>query len=143
MIISAFPACGKTWLFQNLQSVSDSDSSKFSWISDGVRHPDFPNNYIQHIKSIQSDFDYITVSSHSVVTKALLDNKLDFVIVYPAIENKQEWIQRCKNRGNTDAFIKIINDNYENWIIEIEKLPVKKIKLQKGQYLSNVLDKIK
>ena len=33
-IISAFPACGKTYLFENFKDkiILDSDSSKFSWI---------------------------------------------------------------------------------------------------------------
>lgn len=45
-IISAFPACGKTYVFENFKGkvILDSDSSKFSWVIVGnqkVRHPDF------------------------------------------------------------------------------------------------------
>ena len=35
IIISAFPACGKTWCVNNLHDkfdMSDSDSSNFSWV---------------------------------------------------------------------------------------------------------------
>ena len=50
-VISAFPGTGKSYFHRNSDSkVLDSDSSKFSWIEEGVRHPDFPNNYMTHIK---------------------------------------------------------------------------------------------
>ena len=57
-VISAFPGCGKSWCFNNLQDkykMLDSDSSNFSWAygEEGQklgRNPDFPQNYISHIK---------------------------------------------------------------------------------------------
>ena len=59
-IVSAFPACGKSYIFDNMKSIDcvDSDSSQFSWILDehgkstGMRNPDFPNNYKGHIDSL-------------------------------------------------------------------------------------------
>ena len=61
LVISAFPGCGKTtfyneWRNNSGKRILDSDSSLFSWIYDDEgnktdkRNPDFPNNYIQHIK---------------------------------------------------------------------------------------------
>lgn len=60
IVISAFPACGKSYKVKNYNgkpyTMLDSDSSNFSWIKDElgnntkVRNPDFPSNYIQHIK---------------------------------------------------------------------------------------------
>ena len=50
-LISGFPGIGKTYYKQKSElNVLDSDSSKFSWIEKDVRHPDFPQNYIDHIK---------------------------------------------------------------------------------------------
>ena len=82
IIISAFPACGKTWCVENLKDkfdMSDSDSSNFSWVynktEDGTtikeRNPEFPKNYIDHIKSLIGEKDFIFVSSHDVVRKVL------------------------------------------------------------------------
>lgn len=55
----------------------DSDSSNFSWVKDEngnntkERNPEFPKNYIEHIKSNIGKVDVIFVSSHKVVREAL------------------------------------------------------------------------
>jgi len=46
-VISAFPGTGKTYFHRNAElKVYDSDSSKYSWIKEGLKDPNFPNNYI-------------------------------------------------------------------------------------------------
>lgn len=130
-VISAFPGCGKTYCFNNYQdkySMLDSDSSDFSWIKDEngnntkERNPDFPNNYIEHIKENIGKVDIIFVSSHEVVREALKENNIKTVIVYPKKELKEEWIRRFKARGNNEGFIKFISDNWDNFIEDIETL---------------------
>ena len=52
-IISGFPLVGKTYLFENQDktpfTITDSDSSNFSWIKDSegnkVRNSEFPQNF--------------------------------------------------------------------------------------------------
>jgi hypothetical protein len=103
----------------------DSDSSEFSWIKDenGIntkeRNPDFPNNYIEHIKSNIGKVDVIFVSSHEVVRKALAENNIKTIIVYPGKELKEEWIRRFKQRGNNEGFINFISSNWDKFIEEI------------------------
>lgn len=144
-VISAFPACGKTYCFENKQSyyngILDSDSSEFSWIKDengnntDVRNPDFPNNYIKHIKDNMGKVEIIFVSSHDVVRDALKENDIEYTLVYPDINQKDEWIRRFKNRGNNDGFINFISNNWDNFITDMEnetyprkiKLPYKYI----------------
>ena len=72
-IISAFPGTGKTYFHTHKGplATADSDSSHFSWISKGVRHPEFPANYIEHINDLMGKVDYIFVSSHQDVRNAL------------------------------------------------------------------------
>lgn len=144
-VISGFPAVGKSYLYNNHKElkVLDSDSSKFSWESEGVRHPDFPNNYIRHIKRNLGVVDVIFVSSHKVVREALENNGIDYTIVYPNISLKGEYISRYINRGNDDSFIEFLNDNWEEFItdIENERFPVK-VELQKGQYMKDVIEHI-
>jgi len=104
----------------------DSDSSQFSWIKDEdgnntkERNPDFPQNYIDHIKKNIGKVDVIFVSSHDVVRKALVDNGIRTIIVYPNKDLKSEWIRRFKERGNNEAFINFISDNWEKFISDIE-----------------------
>lgn len=89
VIISAFPACGKSYVFENEKKIKvlDSDSSQFSWRVDGsgqkVRDENFPGNYIQHIKDNLGKADVIFVSSHLQVREAMAAAGLKFVTVYP------------------------------------------------------------
>ena len=65
-VISAFPGTGKSYFHQNSNlDILDSDSSKYSWISEGVRNPDFPDNYMAHIKGKIGSADIILVSRSS------------------------------------------------------------------------------
>lgn len=140
-VISAFPACGKTtyynkwgrnqnntWKDENIgEIILDSDSSNFSWVKDGngnntkERHPDFPNNYIKHIKDNLNKAHVIFVSSHEVVRKALEEADVEYHLFYPDKSLKDEWIRRFRERGNDEGFISFISNNWDNFIDDIEK----------------------
>ena len=129
-IISAFPGVGKTYYHNKHKDTTlDSDSSNFSWIKDEngnntkVRNPEFPQNYINHIKDNIGKYEYIFVSSHKDVRNALLDNCIFFYIVYPDSTRKDEFIQRYRNRGNDENFIKLVSDNWDSWMRERRFLP--------------------
>lgn len=59
------------------------------------------------------------------------------------MELKDEYINRYRNRGNDEKFIRFIESNWDSFINDIEKewFP-RKIKLKSGQYLSDVVDKL-
>ena len=129
LVISAFPACGKSYFFKHNQdkfSTLDSDSSEFSWVKDKdgkntkQRNPNFPQNYIDHILSNIGKVDITFVSSHEIVRKALAENKIKTIIIYPNKCLKTQWIKRFKERGNDEGFIKFISDNWDNFIDDIE-----------------------
>jgi hypothetical protein len=121
-IISAFPGTGKTTFYEsNKGSVIDSDSSNFSWVIEDVkkiRNPDFPQNYINHILENIGKYEFILVSSHKVVREALINNCIFFYLVYPNINRKEEYLKRYKDRGNAAEFVKLLNDNWDNWVRE-------------------------
>ncbi len=135
LVISAFPATGKTYFFNNTKlNVLDSDSSNFD-------KKDFPNNYIEHIKKNINKVDIILVSSHKEVRDALVKNGIDFMLVYPKIELKDEYIQRYKQRGSNEGFIQLITDNWDVWITELKtQVCCTKIGLTKNDYLSNFIN---
>lgn len=143
LVISGFPGVGKSYLtkINEKMIVLDSDSSLFSWIKDGVRNPNFPSNYIEHIKENIGYADNIFVSSHDVVREVLESNNIDYLLVYPSVELKDEYIQRYRERNSDEKFIKFIETNWEQFIFDIEKetFPTL-IKLQSGQYLRDVLE---
>lgn len=106
--------------------ILDSDSSLFSWIYDengnktDQRNPDFPNNYIQHIKEHMDTEDIIFVSSHKVVRDALKSEGIPYILIYPERNMKDEWMRRFRERGNSEAFIKFQDDNWDTFIDEME-----------------------
>lgn len=132
IVVSAFPGCGKSYAYNhygNKFSILDSDSSNFSWIKDAEgnntedRNPDFPKNYIEHIKNNIGKVDIIFVSSHDIVRKELEKSKINYFLVYPVNSNEQknEWLKRFRERGNNEKFIEFISNNWDNFIDDIEQ----------------------
>ena len=128
IVISAFPACGKSYTYKNFNgkpyTMIDSDSSKFSWIyENGVktdkRNPNFIEDYISHIKENIGKVDVIFVSSHAEVRKALRDNNIKYFMIYPSLEMKDEMLRRMKERGNDEKFIEFQNTHYEEFITSV------------------------
>jgi hypothetical protein len=124
--------------------VLDSDSSQFSWIKDEngvnttVRNPDFPNNYIAHIKENIGVADIIFVSSHADVRKSLVENQIPFTLVYPNISLKNEYVQRYINRGNAEGFIKLVERSWNEWIEQCDdQLGCSKIVLDAGEFITD------
>jgi len=124
-IVSAFPGIGKSYYFkENPGDSIDSDYSLFSWVKDEngkntkERNPEFPGNYIKHIKKNIGNYKYIFVSSHKEVREALKEACLHFYLIYPGIARKGEFLERYEERGNPDSFINLIDENWESWITE-------------------------
>ena len=140
-IISAFPGTGKTYFHQNSDlKVLDSDSSKYHWIKKGGRNPDFPNNYIAYIKKNLGKVDFILVSSHALVRGALINEGIEYTLVFPERSQKNEYLERFKQRESSEVFVNLLFKNWDRWISELEgQLGCIKIKLKQGQYLSDIL----
>ncbi len=126
-IISAFPGTGKSYYHKlHPDTTLDSDSSNFSWVKDEngnntkERNPNFPQNYIEHIKANIGKYEYIFVSSHKEVRESLLNNCLFFFLVYPDRGRKEEFIQRYKDRGNNESFIQLVDSKWDEWIDELD-----------------------
>lgn len=147
LIISGFPGIGKSHFFRLMKNsgkkILDSDSSLFSWIEKGVRHPDFPQNYIDHIKENVYKSDIILVSSHNNVRDALVENEIPFVLIYPDRKIKDEYINRYKVRGSDDNFVKLLEKNWDNFIDDCEnQIGCKKIIIKSGEYLSDKINEL-
>jgi hypothetical protein len=127
-IISAFPGVGKTYYHERNKGISiDSDSSHFSWVKDSEgnntkeRNPEFPNNYINHIKENIGKYKYIFVSSHEEVRNSLKENGIKYYLIYPSKTRKKEFIQRYIQRGSPEGFVNLISENWDSWIGKIEE----------------------
>lgn len=130
IVISAFPACGKSYTYKNFNgkpyTMLDSDSSLYSWIyEDGIktdkRNPNFIEDYMAHIKENIGKVDCIFVSSHKDVRQALRDNNIKYFMVYPSLDMKEEMLNRMKERGNDDKFIAFQREHFEEFVTDIIK----------------------
>lgn len=145
-VISAFPACGKTYASQHFQgrySILDSDSSEFRWIKDEngqntkTRNPDFPSNYIRHILDNIGKVDIIFVSSHLVVRKALESVGIEYCTVYPKENMKSEWVGRMWLRGSNESAIRFVAENFDSFVTSVVDEPHGDciVRLGAGEYL--------
>lgn len=140
VVISGFPGIGKSFLSKKY-NWQDSDSSKFSWLKDGSRNPEFPQNYINHLKPMKG---YVMVSSHKEVRDAMFKNPIEYNLVYPARECKGEYIERYLTRGSPDKFIDNVDKSWDTWISDVmnDKHAKKHFVLGPGQFLIDIIDKI-
>lgn len=146
MIISGFPGIGKTTVYEQRKDINclDSDSSGFSWIvekrigGNRFRNPEFPQNYIEHIKANMGKVDVIFVSTHETVRNALKENGLRYYLIYPDRSRKLEFLENYSKRGNDAIFIKMMLDSWDKLIdgCEAETYP-KKMTLRENEYLAD------
>lgn len=149
MIVSAFAGVGKTTLAQKYgKDVIDLESGDFRWLNnDGteqskgsqrVQNPRFPINYLEAIKAANQKYKVVLISQHEVIRKCLDAVKLDYILAYPDMSMKEEFIERYRKRGNNENFIRLISTEWEKWIQALDSVQThSKIVLQKGQYLSD------
>ena|SRR5690349_3694482 len=134
LVISAFPGTGKSYLSKIPGFVvSDSDSSRFQ--KDG-----FPDNYLRHIKGRIGKVDILCVSSHDTVREAMVKEGIPFVLVYPSIDSKNEYLNRYLERGSNEHFINMMNQQFEKFIEGCKRQEnCQHIELLPGQYLSDII----
>lgn len=140
LIISAFPAMGKTYFTEHnsryTKQILDSDSSLFSWSYNHKgngrnRNPEFPYNYLNYIaymyKSLQHspvmDIEglpqvsgIIFTSTHSSVVEGLNQYNLPFTAVIP--NSKSILMERLKARN--DPMANMIDENYDKFTNDVK-----------------------
>lgn len=124
-VICGFPGVGKTYAYEKLQDklkVMDSDSSNFSWTdyTKKVRNPEFPKNYINHIKDNMGKVDLIFVSTHKAVLDELDNNDISYEIICPEKDLKQLYEIIYLSRGNTEEFVNLIMNKWDDFFKDME-----------------------
>jgi len=113
-IYCGFPGIGKSHLFKwHPNMFLDTDSSLFS------KDKEFPNNYLAHMQANQSNKIQLC-STHQVVRKALFEKGIPYVLVYPQRNCKEEYLQRYKQRRSPEAFIALMEKQWDNFLDELE-----------------------
>lgn len=155
IIIAGFSGIGKTTLAKKYKNVIDLDASEYAYDETDIldvdiekrkgeyRKPNsnWPYNYIEAIKKAVDDYDIVLVWDREDIIKEYLKNKLDFMICYPSKNDLENYVQRYKNRGNSDKYIKMKLNQYNDRIKLYNTLNVQKIILNNNETLEDWLIK--
>lgn len=131
--VAGFPGVGKSYLYniyeeEDTKTVVDSDSSKFSWIynEDGSkeRNPNFIEDYKYHLEEQErNNVDYVLVSTHEDVLNMISASFDDYVVIYPDLSMKDEFLARYRKRGSELGFIDMMDKNFDSFVKSIERNP--------------------
>lgn len=151
-IISAFPGIGKTTLVQTNKNYIDLESSDYKWLdidkslsieerkgTAKTINPYFPENYIKKIIGLTDMGFNVLISSHKEVREALQAQGIEYTIILPSLDMKEEMISRYLSRGNQESFVNLLKTNYEKFVEDLSIDPNEKIILKSGQYLSDLV----
>lgn len=133
LLICGFPGVGKSYLTKEFGSVvSDSDSSTFD-------KKDFPSNYIKHINSLIGKKKVICISTHKEVLDEVEKLGVNFLIIHPERSLKNEYLERYKERGSPEEFVKMMGEKWDSFMDAIEQPRENswRIVLKKGEFLGN------
>ena len=144
-IICGFSGIGKSTAEQKNRRILDFESSGYSNIfENGLRvrrNEDFPKNYIDKLEELINvdEADYYLLSCHEEVRNELKARNIDYLIVLPTIEQRNEYLKRWLRRGSSVGFIKSMNERWEYMIKSCKEDEAPKIYLSDGEYISNLI----
>ena len=165
ILILAYMGTGKTELENRYENVVDFDFQDYKYIYDeSIRHlpleqrkgnvnlrtenPNYPQNFITDAikllnegKFVVSPFiDHVFRAYDSSEFKSVIDN-VKVVLVCPMRDNFDEYVQRFKQRGNSDEFIARREKEFSSLVDLFEMANnYEKITIKPGQFLSQALE---
>lgn len=81
----------------------------------------------------------VLISSHKEAREALQAQGIEYTIVLPSLDMKEEMINRYLSRGNQENFVNLLKTNYEKFVEDLAMDPNEKIVLKHGEYLSDIV----
>ncbi len=165
LLIMAYMGTGKTELENRYRNVVDFDFQDYKYIYDeSIRHlpleqrkgstslrtenPDYPRNFLDDAiklldegKIVVSPFiEHVFKAYDSRVFREEIGN-VRVILVAPERENFSEYVERFRQRGNSDEFIARREKEFDGLMSLFEKaLDYEKITMKQGQYLSEALE---
>lgn len=115
MIICGFAGIGKSYMCKHYANWIDLESTPFE--------KDF-ERYVKVAQHMDKQGYNVMLSCHGDLRKLLHEKGIEYTLVVPKRELKEEYINRYKNRGNTESFIKNLNSNWDKFCkpYEFEKV---------------------
>ena len=155
MIIAAYAGCGKSTFASMNGSALDFFCVPYKYYLDGDAdrgeagkanpdndmRPDWPENYISAIKSVMDKYEYVLIPSDFRVLALLKDERIDYTLVYPCRDAREEYLKRYVKRGNSDYFLSVFYERWDRFMDGLEADSFgKHIVLQPHQFLSDVIE---
>lgn len=129
-IVSGFCGVGKSYLCKRRSNFEEIECWKYNG-------QNFPQNYLNEIENVLERSNRVFISTDIRVLKNLTES---FLLVYPKVELKDEYIKRFERRGSSNDFIETLSENWENWINELNSFDRgTHFELSSEQYLEDVL----
>ena len=160
-VVLCGPAVGKTYLSNNDSRFIDLDEMKAKYkynIKDD--NINFEKNKLNRGKVVHEDsLDYainilndgikseriVLISYNKEILDYVINNEIQYCLVFPSLNSREEYIYRMRKRGNNEKFIEAMT-NEKDWNSFYERnrndmKPMNKIELKKGEYLPDIKDK--
>lgn len=156
IIIAGFAGVGKTVLANKYNNIIDLEIMNFKWnyekeINDvekrkgttrKTRKVEWPENYIQAIVAATNTYDIVLISTDNEILEALDRKGMEYILCFPDIECKKEYLDRYRNRGNIEEFISKVGETFEELIESLKSSEKSKIILKSNETLEVKLQKI-
>lgn len=103
-------------------------------------NPEYPQNYFNAVRAAMKKYDFVLVA-WNVIVQYCIPNRIKYWHVYPTPDQKDEYMERLRTRGNPQTFIDKISEQFQRCIDDInaDKTADKKIELQKHEFLRDAL----
>ena len=166
IIISTFGGLGKTtfakdhpdlaidiegipykYIYKNIshEDLLEADHEKYKGVPDRNINPQFPHNYVAKIRESIGKYKFILIVLAPDVLTELDRLGLEYIILYPNLNDKDVILDRLKKRGNNEAFIKkidnILSNSDELEYIKARLRPKRLIELGRNEYVGDWIKK--
>lgn len=142
-IYCGYPGVGKSSVSGIGSGIIDLESSNF--FVNGKRDPEWYKMYVNIVWDLIEQGFSVFCPTHKELRDELRARGLKYVLIYPSIQSKSEWLERLRNRPKTDKNTRAyesVNAFYERNIMDLASDPgcSDKIVIDSTDY--DLLDKI-
>lgn len=152
MIYTAFPGTGKTYAAKNFYGAVDLESSDYQWkdleagveSSKGenkVKNDEWTLNYIKAIEKADL-YKNVFISAQPIILDILAGHFKTFVTITPNVSEKESYLKAYRRRGNSEKFIRQMEDNFEKYIDDLDSNndALCHIKIDHGAHISDLIE---
>ena len=153
-VVSGYICAGKTYIVEKYDDVTEVASTYYNYLLTDEQKkmplealkstkreidPNWPHNYIDAVVEATKNHRVVLVAPGIIISDLLRERGVDCILAFPDPSCKEEYKRRAKQRGNNDAFLQRIEDNFNNDVAERMAQPNRKIVLKCDEYLEDGL----